>query len=124
MNSYQNTGIVKTKGLVIYSIVCLVILYGGLGCSYAFWKNFVDGQFGLVMPFTFLFFVILNMGLKVPALVDVILLAVCIARSTGPYNVKSRKTAIGFLIVVLASGFICVAAEFLMLLSTEGSSLG
>ena len=119
-----NGYVAKTKGLTVYSIICLVFLYGGLACSYGFWKNYVNGQFGLVIPFTFLFFLFLNVLFKIPSLVDIILLAIGIANSAKLGDLKSRNKLIIFLITVIVSGIICVIAEFLMLLNTHGSSLG
>lgn len=119
-----NGNVAKTKGLTVYSIICLVLLYGGLACSYGFWKNYVNGQFGLVIPFTFLFFLFLNVLFKIPSLVDIILLAIGIANSAKLGDLKSRNKLIIFLITVIISDIICVIAEFLMLLNTHGSSLG
>ena len=119
-----NGNVAKTKGVTVYSIICLVLLYGGLALSYGFWKNYVNGQFGLVIPFTFLFFLFLNVLFKIPSLVDIILLAIGIANSTKLGDLKSRNKLIIFLITVIVSGIICVIAEFLMLLNTHGSSLG
>lgn len=119
-----NGNVAKTKGVTVYSIICLVLLYGGLALSYGFWKNYVNGQFGLVIPFTFLFFLFLNVLFKIPSLVDIILLAIGIANSAKLGDLKSRNKLIIFLITVIVSGIICVIAEFLMLLNTHGSSLG
>ena len=119
-----NNGTVKTKGIIIYSIVCIVVLYVGLAISYVFWKNYVNGQFGLVIPFTFLFLLFLNSFFKIPSLVDIVLLAVNIARSAKMHDVRSRNKLIIFLLAVIASGIICVVAEFIMFLNTRGSSLG
>lgn len=120
----SNGNVAKTKGLTVYSIICLVLLYGGLALSYGFWKNYVNGQFGLVIPFTFLFFLFLNVLFKIPSLVDIILIAIGIANSAKLGDLKSRNKLIIFLITVIVSGIICVIAEFLMLLNTHGSSLG
>ena len=120
----SNGNVAKTKGVTVYSIICLVLLYGGLALSYGFWKNYVNGQFGLVIPFTFLFFLFLNVLFKIPSLVDIILLAIGIANSAKLGDLKSRNKLIIFLITVIVSGIICVIAEFLMLLNTHGSSLG
>ena len=119
-----NGNVAKTKGVTVYSVICLVLLYCGLACSYGFWKNYVNGQFGLVIPFTFLFFLFLNVLFKIPSLVDIILLAIGIANSAKLGDLKSRNKLIIFLITVIVSGIICVIAEFLMLLNTHGSSLG
>ena len=114
----------KTIGLSIYSIVCFVILYGGLACSYVFWKNYVDGQFGLVIPFTFLVFIVLNTLFKIPSVVDIILLAVNLSQSSKLKDFDSRKMSIICLGTIIASVIICIVAEFIMFLSTQGSSLG
>ena len=119
-----NGNVAKTKGVTVYSIICLVLLYSGLACSYGFWKNYVNDQFGLVIPFTFLFFLFLNVLFKIPSLVDIILLAIGIANSAKLGDLKSRNKLIIFLITIIVSGIICVIAEFLMLLNTHGSSLG
>ena len=110
----------KTIGLSIYSIVCFVILYGGLACSYVFWKKYVDGQFGLVIPFTFLVFIVLNTLFKIPSVVDIILLS----QSSKLKDFDSRKMSIICLVTIIASVIICIVAEFIMFLSTQGSSLG
>ena len=114
----------KTIGLSIYSIVCFVILYGGLACSYVFWKKYVDGQFGLVIPFTFLVFIVLNTLFKIPSVVDIILLAVNLSQSSKLKDFDSRKMSIICLVTIIASVIICIVAEFIMFLSTQGSSLG
>lgn len=98
--------------LLIFSIVSLVIIYGGLVCSYLFWKDHVNGQFGLLMPFTFLLFVLMNCAFKIPAIVDTVLLF----NSSG----KGKR----FAAVIIISMVISAGAEFAMFLAARGSNLG
>ena len=114
----------RARGLLIYSIVCFVVLFGGLACSYAYWKSNVDGQFGLFILFTFLLFVLINIIFKIPALVDVVLLVICLSSSVKVGDAKSRNMSIVLLASVIVSALICIIAEFIMFLSTQGSSLG
>ena len=114
----------RARGLLIFSIVCFVVLFGGLACSYAYWKSSVDGQFGLFILFTFLLFALMNIVFKIPAIVDIILLGICLSRSVKLKDAKSRNMSIALLVSVLVSALICIIAEFIMFLSTQGSSLG
>jgi hypothetical protein len=114
----------RARGLLIYSIVCFVVLFGGLACSYAYWKSSVDGQFGLFILFTFLIFILINLVFKIPALVDIVLLAIYLSRSVKLKDAKSRNMSIVLLVSVIVSALICIIAEFIMFLSTQGSSLG
>ena len=124
MGNNSTVAPVKTTGLTVYSVICLIVLYGGLACSYIFWKNYVNDQFGLVIPFTFLFFILLNIIFKIPAVVDIVLLGIAIYRSSKACDAGSRRKSIGFMIAVIVSSLLCVVAEFVMFLSTRGSSLG
>lgn len=108
------------KPLLILTIVSLVIICGGLLCSYLFWKDHVNGQFGLAMPFTFLIFVLMNTAFKIPGIVDAVLLSVFRHKVTG----KTRKISGILAAVVIISIIAGVAAEFAMFLATRGSSLG
>ena len=72
-NTYDMSG--KTKRLLIFSIICYVLLYGGLVVSYLFWKNYVNNMFGLFIPFTFLFYIFMNIIFKIPSLLDILFLA-------------------------------------------------
>ncbi|MBO4637057.1 MAG: hypothetical protein J5685_07915 [Clostridiales bacterium] len=124
MNNNINAAPAKSNGLTIYSIICLVVLYGGLACSYIFWKNCVDDQFGLFIPFTVLFLILLNIIFKIPSIVDVILLGAATYRFSRSGDTAGRKTSILFMTVIVVSDLICICAEFVMFISTRGSSLG
>ena len=116
-----------TKRLLIYSIVCYVILFGGLLLSYLFWKNFVNDQFGLFIAFTFLAFVFINIVFKLPAILDIILLSNSLSQMGKEYKdfgEKSRKITNILLVTMICSIILCIVVEVMMFLSTRGSNLG
>ena len=121
-NSNGVTG--KTIGLLIFTIACLIVLFGGLAGSYVFWRDNVNGQFGLFIPFTFLFFVLMNIIFKIPSLIDIVLLIINMIRSARLNDTKSRIISVVSLSVIAVSVVICVVVEFIMFVSTQGSSLG
>lgn len=100
--------------LSLFSIACFVVMYGGLALSYAYWKDYVDGQFGLVILFTFLLWLLINIVFKIPALVDIVLLAICLSRSVKLKDTKSRNMSIASLVAVIVSGIICIIVECVM----------
>ena len=124
MDGNSNDMAGRARGLLIYSIACFVVLFGGLFCSYLYWDANVDGQFGLFILFTFLIFVLMNIVFKVPALIDIVLLAICLSRSVKLKDTKSRNMSIVLLVSVTVSALICIIVEFIMFLATRGSSLG
>ena len=72
----------------------------------------------------YLFFIVLNTLFKIPSVVDIILLAVNLSQSSKLKDFDSRKMSIICLGTIIASVIICIVAEFIMFLSTQGSSLG
>ena len=99
------------KPFFVYSIVSLVILYVGLLCSSLFWSFFVNDQFGLIIPFTFLFLLLMDGLFKIPAFIDIILLTF------------SKGRSIPLLILNIVSLFLTAGVDFLLLLNTHGSNL-
>ena len=57
----------NNKKLIIFTIVCCFILYGGLGISFIFWKNYVNNQFALFIIVTDAIFLVLETSFKIPA---------------------------------------------------------
>ncbi|MCR5106081.1 MAG: hypothetical protein K6B68_16750 [Eubacterium sp.] len=121
-NTYDMSG--KTKRLLIFSIICYVLLYGGLVVSYLFWKNYVNNMFGLFIPFTFLFYIFMNIIFKIPSLLDILFLAHGLSLSIKLNDSKSRSISIVLLVIDIISVIIGLVADLIMIWHTRGSDLG
>lgn len=119
----MNNQSTSKKKLIIAEWISIGIMYIGLLLSYIFWKNCVDGQFGLFIVFTFLFFVLINIVVKIPALICLIfsLNDMKQLKKSGIVPTTAYRVA---LVVNVVSMAICMILEFIMFINTEGSSLG
>lgn len=100
-----------SRPLFIYTIVSIIVLYVGLICSSIFWATLVNKQFGLIIPFTFLFLLCMNIFFKIPAFIDLILLIV------------NRAKPVVYLIVIFISLILTTFIDLVLIMMTEGSKL-
>lgn len=114
----------KTKILFKFPIKCYVSLYGGLIISYLFCKNFVDDMFGMFIMFTLFFLLAMNIFFKIPSILGVMSLIRDLSRSDKLNDIESRRESIVILVTLIISIIICVAADIIMILYAEPSSLG
>ena len=120
---YMNNQSTSEKKLIIAEWISIGIMYIGLLLSYIFWKNCVDGQFGLFIAFTFIFFVMINIVVKIPALICLIFSMNDMKqlKKSGIVPTTAYRVA---LVVNVVSMAVCLILEFIMFMNTEGSSLG
>ena len=112
----MNNQSTSEKKLIIAEWISIGIMYIGLLLSYIFWKNCVDGQFGLFIAFTFIFFVMINIVVKIFSMNDMKQL-----KKSGIVPTTAYRVA---LVVNVVSMAVCLILEFIMFMNTEGSSLG